>query len=201
MRLSLAAIVLCLSLVVLGCGGDDDATSAQQGTTATTTQSQENTTTTAEDGQGDGFEAFEDKVRKKIVIGDYPQEPPFSGIHGGKGNERPRFDPPDQPAPKKLLMRDLEVGSGPPVEDGDEVRVYYAGAIYGTSKSKYYGWYPSYPAIVRLGSLLWGKAWEESLVGMKVGGLREVIIPSNRLEGSDPEPLNYVIKLVALEQK
>jgi FKBP-type peptidyl-prolyl cis-trans isomerase len=200
MRLPLVVIALCLSLLASGCGGDDDATSAQDTGSATTTQSQD-ATTDGEKSTEPVFESEDERFRKKFVVGDYEEEPPFSAVQGSKGNERPSFDPLDQPEPKKLYTRELEVGSGPAVQKGDEVRVYYAGAIYGTSRAKYYGWLPSFPAIVRLGSGLWGDGFEEGIVGMRVGGLRQVLIPSSLLEGTDPPPLEYVIKLVALKQK
>ncbi|HEX6152651.1 MAG TPA: FKBP-type peptidyl-prolyl cis-trans isomerase [Solirubrobacterales bacterium] len=133
------------------------------------------------------------------MVGDYEAEGPFSAVHGGRGNDLPRFVPPDRPAPKQVLTRDLEVGTGPAAESGDEVSVYYAGANYSASKPNYGGWPPSYPVVFTIGDSLYEDAWEESFVGMRAGGLRQAIIPSRLLEGSSPPPLNYVIKLVALE--
>lgn len=194
MKISLVILALCFALAASGCGGDETASAPSEGTTSAASAGREKSTEP-------GFESNDESFRKKFVVGDHEQEPPFSGVHGGQGNERPRFDPLDQPAPRKLFTRDLDVGSGPAVQKGDEVRVYYAGAIYGTSNAKYYGWLPSFPPVVRLGYGLWGDGFEEGIVGMKVGGLRQVIIPASLLEGTNPPPLEYVIKLVALKQE
>jgi hypothetical protein len=55
------------------------------------------------------------------------------------------------------------------------VKVYYLGVNYKTGKRTYFRW-PSEPVLsTRLGN----DAWEEALVGMRPGGLREAIIPSH----------------------
>ncbi len=95
------------------------------------------------------------------------------------------------------------MGSGPAAESGDEVSVYYAGARYGASRPSLAAWPPSFPTILLLGSTsydVYEDAWEEAIEGMRVGGLRQAIIPWHPFNG-DPAPFfEYVFKLVALEQ-
>jgi FKBP-type peptidyl-prolyl cis-trans isomerase len=185
MRFTFATLLLLLTLVAIGCGSGDDVESSRS--------------------QGTRPASAADRAKPKTYssshrpVGTFKQEGPFSAISGGSGNDRPSFDPPDRLPPKRLLFRELEVGSGPPAQRGDEVGVFYVGAIYKTGNLRYGGWPPAHPATFQLGFSFFGESWEESIEGMRVGGLREVIIPSRRLEGSTPPALNYVIELVTLK--
>lgn len=177
--------VLVLAFVVPGCGGDD-ATSSEPGDTDA-----DITSVTQAKPKGPL-----ETPASKVVVGDYEPEGPFAGISGGKGNEKPRFQPSGQPAGKETISRELEEGSGPPAKKGDEISVYYVGADHKTGKIDYYGWPPNRPASFRLGFSTFGRTWEKTIEGMKVGGVREVIITAPYLS---PEPLDYVIVLKALQ--
>ena len=178
---------LCLALVagISGCGGDD----------ATSSETQDSGSETVADSGG-GAKPDEGPLKatpSKVVLGDYESEGPFSAIAGQEGNKKPRFTPSGEPAPKKVVTRELEVGSGSAVERGDEVSVYYAGADHATGKIRYYGWPPNRPATFqRLGFGTFGKSWEKTIEGMKAGGVRQVIITASYLS---PKPLDYVIVL------
>ncbi|HEX7279795.1 MAG TPA: FKBP-type peptidyl-prolyl cis-trans isomerase [Solirubrobacterales bacterium] len=89
------------------------------------------------------------------------------------------------------------MGSGPAARRGDEVGVYYAGALYETGKVQLYEWPPGPPATIQLGSGIWGASWEKTIEGMKVGGIRQVIIPESEWAGG--KPVDYVILLKALQ--
>jgi len=130
-------------------------------------------------------------------VGSYPQEGPFATISGGKVNEKPHIDPADRPASKQLLTRDLEEGAGPAAQMGDEVGIYYAGAVYETGEVKYYGWPPAPPATFPLGSDAFGRVWESGIVGMRAGGIREMVAPSRLFSGTGA--VDYVIEMVSLE--
>lgn len=180
---------LCLALVAgfAGCGGDD----------ATSLGTQESSTAATTDGEENAKPAKPLVAKRStVVIGDYEQEGPFLAISGRKGNRKPRFHPSGQPGPKKTLIRDLEVGSGPAAQRGDEVSFYYAGADHATGKIKYYGWPPNLPVTIRLGFGTFGRSWEKTIEGMKVGGIRQVIITAGYLFKT---PLDYVIVLTALQ--
>jgi peptidylprolyl isomerase len=135
--------------------------------------------------------------------GDQPansaQSGPFATVTGGEGNTKPQIEPPDRPPPTKLLTRDLKVGSGPPAHDGDEVGVYYIGVNYKTGQLQYQEWPPpSRPLTFELGFDGYGEAWEKGIEGMKVGGRREIIVPSRLLYGTGT--VDYVVKLAHLKQ-
>jgi hypothetical protein len=183
---------LCLALVAgfAGCGGDD----------ATSSETQESSAATTADGEGQARPEAPPLVAKpsKVVIGDYSQEGPFLAISGRKGNLKPEFHSRGERGPKKTLIRDLEVGSGPAARHGDEVSFYYAAAYHETGKVQYYGWPPNSPATLKLGFGTFGRSWEKTIEGMRVGGIRQVIITASYLSET---PLDYVIVLKALRQQ
>jgi FKBP-type peptidyl-prolyl cis-trans isomerase len=198
MKRSLLIFALCCALVagVSGCGGDDSATSQSSDGSATTTNR------SAATGDGDKAKSGEGPLKtppSEVALGDYEAEGPFSAVSGQKGDKKPRFTPSGQPAPKKIVTRDLEVGSGPPARRGDEVSVYFAGAIYETGKVELYGWPPSAPSTFELGGGLYGKSWEKTIEGMKAGGIRQVILPSSEFAAG--KPVDYVIVLKDLQPK
>jgi peptidylprolyl isomerase len=119
----------------------------------------------------------------------YEGRGPFSAIDVRGGGKDPRFNPPDRPAPKKLLHRSLEEGSGPPVERGDEVAIRYAGAMYESGEVRYGGTAGPF----RLGSGGMGGAFERGIEGMRAGARRELIVPSRFLGGSGA--VDYVIEV------
>lgn len=197
MKLPFLILAVCLALIagVTGCGGDDATSSETQGSgSATTTDDSANTT----DGGGDSEPEASDSGDNPIV-GDYEAEGPFAAISGGEGNKKPTFEPSGEPTPKEVVSRELEVGSGPAAKLGDEVRVYFAGAAYETGEVQFSGWPPAEPGVVELGSGAYGKNWEKTVVGMKAGGIRQVILPSS--EFAQGKPVEYVIVMADLKPK
>jgi peptidylprolyl isomerase len=121
----------------------------------------------------------------------------FATVTGGQGEAKPQIEPPDRPPPKKLLIRDLKEGSGPAAQSGDDVGVYYIGVNYETGKLQYQEWPPPHrPLTFELGTGAFGEAWEKGIEGMKVGGRREIIVPSRLLYGTGT--VDYVVKLARL---
>lgn len=126
------------------------------------------------------------------TVASFGQEGPFSAIRWGRG-KKPSFDPPARPAPRQVRFRDLEVGSGPAAQLGDETAIFYAGAVYKTGKLRYGGTTQPFP----LGSGGLGRAFEEGIEGMEAGGRRELILPSRLLDGT--APIDYVIQMESVE--
>jgi peptidylprolyl isomerase len=90
----------------------------------------------------------------------------------------PKFSPPLGPAPKKLIVKDLIKGTGPAITSPSQtVTVAYVGKVYKTGKVLDASWdHPGQaPLTDPLTNLIPG--WQQGLVGMKVGGRRELIIP------------------------
>ena len=81
-----------------------------------------------------------------------------------------------------LYTRELTVGTGTAATSTSKVTVYYAGYLVTgqlfDSRSS-----PSTPLAVTLGINEVIKGWEEGIVGMKVGGVRQLIIPPDLAYG------------------
>jgi hypothetical protein len=187
MKVVASIALLCLTLASLACGGGESATSADK----------------ADDGGRRSLaetnaEGKTWAVKAKVpTIGSYPHEGPFAAISGGKGLEKPRIDPANRPPPRKPLVRDLRRGFGPPAQLGDEITIYYAGAPYETGKVQYYGWPPASPTSFELGGGIARRLYEVGFVGLRTGGIREVVAPSSFFNGSGA--VDYVMVLMRLK--
>ncbi|HEX8689736.1 MAG TPA: FKBP-type peptidyl-prolyl cis-trans isomerase [Solirubrobacterales bacterium] len=111
---------------------------------------------------------------------------------------------PTGPTSKKLIVKDLIEGTGVAAEEGDDLSVHYVAGIYETGKEIESAWVEGNPLGFRLGSGAWLKGWEEGMPGMRVGGRRELIMPTNREEtppGSKlGDTLVYVVDLVEVKK-
>jgi peptidylprolyl isomerase len=97
----------------------------------------------------------------------------------GPLSKEPVIKVPSGPPPKHLVIRNLITGTGATAEVGDTIYVNYVGVLYKTGKLFDASWRDtpgkaiSFP--LSTGSVIPG--WVKGLVGMKVGGRRELIIP------------------------
>jgi peptidylprolyl isomerase len=115
----------------------------------------------------------------------------------------PQFTPPKGAPPKKLLVKDLIKGTGPAITSPSQtVTVAYVGKVYKTGKVFDASWdHPGKaPLTDPLTNLIPG--WQQGMIGMKVGGRRELIIPpslayKNQAQASIPanSTLVFVIDL------
>jgi len=120
--------------------------------------------------------------------------------------KKPKVTIPDGPPPKKLETRDLEQGTGKAVKTGDEVSMNYVGVAYSTKKEFDNSYDRGQPFEFTLGQGQVIAGWDEGIVGMKVGGRRELIIPPDKgygAQGSPPsikpnETLVFVVDLLAV---
>jgi len=214
--LLIGALCLVLAIGITGCGsGDATSSETQESRSAATADDSASATDDSgasipdDEGKNSGEDDSEGNAKPEesspepaspnVAIGDYEGEGPFSAVSGQGGNKKPRFTPTGEPAPKQVVTRDLEVGSGPAARNGDEASVYFAGAIYETGKVQLYGWPPSAPSVIELGTGLYGKSWEKTIEGMQVGGIRQVILPSS--EFAQGKPVDYVIVMTGLKPK
>jgi hypothetical protein len=92
---------------------------------------------------------------------------------------------PRGPSPDHVVIRDLEVGNGPPIEAGDVFYSRYVSFDYENEEidEPLPGEGTGRPPWVDAGSLKWGTGervpgWEPGLKGIRAGGLRELIVPS-----------------------
>jgi peptidylprolyl isomerase len=110
------------------------------------------------------------------------------------------------PAPTNLMIRDIVVGTGKTVVPSDSVNVRYLGALYDDGTVFDASWKSgSAPVPFPLSGVVPGFAG--GIVGMKIGGRREIVIPSflgYGPEGGGPIPPNatlvFVVDLVSIGQ-
>ncbi len=100
----------------------------------------------------------------------------------------PKVIPPSGPAPTKLEKKDLIVGSGKEAKAGDTVTVNYVGVLYKGGKEFDASWKRKEPFQFKLGQGQVIKGWDEGVAGMKVGGRRELVIPSELAYGKSGSP-------------
>lgn len=105
---------------------------------------------------------------------------------------------PPGPPPKKLVVKDLKVGSGAAIKGGERILVQYVDAAYSNGKTYEVRWTgaedPPYSFV--LGTAGVAKGFQMGLKGMKVGGRRELRVPA-RLSFTGAKV--YVIELLAIE--
>jgi peptidylprolyl isomerase len=122
----------------------------------------------------------------------------------GPLSKEPHVTPPSGPAPTKLVTKEIIPGTGTEAKSGDAVTVNYVGALYHSGKVFDASWKRNEPFPFTLGKGQVIPGWEQGVVGMKVGGRRELFIPAALAygaKGSPPtippnEPLVFVVDLL-----
>jgi len=117
----------------------------------------------------------------------------------------PTVTVPAGPPPTQLEAKDLIVGTGPAIKAGEKATVQYVGVAYSTKQIFDSSWSrnQAFPFTLGVGSVIPG--WDEGIVGMQVGGRRELIIPPSLAygaSGSGPigpnETLIFIVDLVKI---
>jgi FKBP-type peptidyl-prolyl cis-trans isomerase len=109
---------------------------------------------------------------------------------------RPEVPVPAGPPPAKLVVDDIEKGSGPPAKEGDEMSVRYFRFGYKNHRI-YEDHWNQRPTSFTLGGGEMVDAWEAGLRGMKAGGRRELILPEKMTFGGAAEI--YVIDALSVK--
>lgn len=110
-------------------------------------------------------------------------------------------------APTELVIRDLFVGNGEAALATDTVDVRYVGAFYDTGKVFDASWTRgTEPVTFPLSGVV--KGFAGGIVGMKLGGRREIVIPADLAYGANPPPgippnsvLVFVVDLMGIDRK
>jgi len=109
--------------------------------------------------------------------------------------------------PTELVSNDIVEGEGPAAKDGDNLSMQYVGVVTDTGKEFDASWDRGEPFEFALGGGSVIKGWDEGIVGMKVGGRRELIIPPDLAYGAAGSPpaipadatLTFVVDLTAIK--
>ena len=110
-------------------------------------------------------------------------------VRSVKPGTAPKVVPPTGPAPKTLVVKDLRKGTGVTAQGGDKITVHYTGVLYKGGKKFDSSWdrgKPFDPFILEANAVIPG--WDKGLIGMKVGGRRELIVPPKLAYGAKGSP-------------
>jgi peptidylprolyl isomerase len=149
-----------------------------------------------------------------LIVWMQPQPPPETGY-----TEAPPPPPPtSQPAlplaagqrismPSGLTYIDVKVGTGPAVKIGDHVAVNYVGRLYYGGETFDDSAKRGVPLKFQAGEGQLIRGFDQGVLGMQVGGKRELLIPADLGYGSNgagttipPDaPLVFDVELVAIE--
>jgi peptidylprolyl isomerase len=108
--------------------------------------------------------------------------------------------------PSKLTGKDLVVGTGATAASTGTVSVQYVGALWTTGKVFDASWTDQGPVSFPLNGVIAG--FKDAIIGMKVGGRREIVIPPALGYGASGQPptippnatLVFVIDLLSVQQ-
>jgi peptidylprolyl isomerase len=111
----------------------------------------------------------------------------------------PKVELPPGGPPHALVVHDVRVGSGAaiPPKGGVGILTNYVSLSYPTGKPLEVRWEPKGAFRISFGPGLEVKGWEKGLVGMKVGGRRELRVPSRLAYGQGA--VFYVVDLLGIE--
>ena len=90
--------------------------------------------------------------------------------------EKPEIDFPGE-APNDLVIDDIVVGTGDEAKAGDTVIVHYVGVAHSSGEEFDASYNRQEPLRFRLGIGQVISGWDQGVVGMKVGGRRQLTIP------------------------
>lgn len=183
MRILIVIACLIVVLAAAGCGSGSSSDSASSGdSSSASTASATNTNASNESGESPPSATPPTKPPAKIEI--------------------PTNVPKD-----KLATADLKEGAGATARDGDELTVQYIGVGSKSEKTFDSSWEREEPLSFQLGEGEVIKGWDEGIVGMKVGGRRELYIPAHLAYGSEGtasiapnEAIVFVIDLLAVKK-
>jgi peptidylprolyl isomerase len=124
----------------------------------------------------------------------------------GAFGTRPTVTVPSGSPPSQLEAWDLIVGSGATATAGETVNVQYDGYSWTNKKEFDASWNRGQAFSFPLGEGQVIKGWDEGVVGMKVGGRRELIIPPSLGYGAQSptsaiapnDTLIFVVDLVSI---
>ncbi|SHM45985.1 FKBP-type peptidyl-prolyl cis-trans isomerase [Actinacidiphila paucisporea] len=120
--------------------------------------------------------------------------------------EKPEIDFPGGEPPADLEIKDIWEGDGPVAKAGDTVSVHYVGVAFSSGEEFDASWNRGAPLKFQLGVGQVIAGWDQGVQGMKVGGRRQLTIPSRLAYGErgagdaikPGETLIFVCDLVAV---
>jgi len=164
-RAILLLATLGAAVLIAGCGSS--------GSSSTITVGNENT---ADNALIKSSEKSGEKTTEKTGE---KAEPTTTTPTSGPLSKEPTVTVPTGAAPSTLIVKDLIIGTGPEAKPGQNVTVNYVGVLYKGGKEFDASWKRKEPFAFTLGKGQVIEGWDKGIQGMKVGGRRELIIPSS----------------------
>ena len=120
---------------------------------------------------------------------------------------KPKITVPKGPPPSTLVVKDLKKGTGAVAKPGSSLTVNYVGVSYSTGKEFDNSFDRGQPFPFQLGAGMVIPGWDRGLVGMRVGGRRQLTIPAKLAYGAQGQPptikpnetLVFVIDLLGVQ--
>jgi peptidylprolyl isomerase len=162
-RSSLALAALGASILIAGCGGSSNSSTITVG---------------AENAADSALAKKTETAAKKA-----PETATAKTPTSGPLSKEPQVTVPSGPAPSNLRFKDLIVGTGAEAKAGQTVTVNYVGVLYKGGKEFDASWKRKEPFSFVLGKGQVIAGWDKGVAGMKVGGRRELVIPSSLAYG------------------
>ena len=117
-----------------------------------------------------------------LIAGETLTSPPPAG---GEGTFDTGINLPQVTLPDGLKFANVKVGTGAVVKSGDTVSVQYTGWLSdGTEFDS--SWSRGQPFTTPIGTGYVIPGWDEGMVGMRVGGVRRLVIPPALAYGANP---------------
>ena len=91
---------------------------------------------------------------------------------------KPDLSIPAGDAPSELVLEDITVGDGKEAVAGTNVEVHYVGVAWSTQRQFDASWDRNETFEFRLGAGQVISGWDQGVAGMKIGGKRTLILPS-----------------------
>ena len=122
--------------------------------------------------------------------------------------QKPVIETTGDESPGALVVEDIVVGKGPEAKTGDTVSMQYVGALYSDGTEFDASWDTGQPFDFTLGEGTVIAGWDQGIVGMRVGGRREMIIPPDLGYGPTGQPpdippdatLVFIVDLLDVKQ-
>ncbi len=120
--------------------------------------------------------------------------------------EKPEVDFPGGPPPTDLEISDITIGEGPEARVGDQVLVHYVGVTHSSGEEFDASYNRGAPLNFPLGAGRVIRGWDQGVIGMQVGGRRQLVIPPHLAYGDQGaggviapgETLIFVVDLVGI---
>jgi FKBP-type peptidyl-prolyl cis-trans isomerase len=122
---------------------------------------------------------------------------PWSSLKASAGPDANRLAVIKGPPPAKVVIRDLRVGTGAKLQSGDTLTAKYKAFHYENGRLKESVWGKDGLFVQPWGVKELVPGWEIGLEGMRVGGIRQLIVPSKFAYESGA--LVYLVRLIDVE--